>query len=62
MAGGVEYGTYTYNSATGLLQISNTVDENGCVGLSEDGTSSSLVISVTENQLIFSDRTLDRVQ
>jgi hypothetical protein len=35
--GGVEYGTYTYDSSSQKLFVSPILDENGCIGLSEDG-------------------------
>jgi hypothetical protein len=35
--GGVEYGTYTYDSSSQQLFVSPILDENGCIGLSEDG-------------------------
>jgi hypothetical protein len=62
--GGVEYGTYTYNATTGTLATSSIVDENGCVGLTENGAPGSSIISITNDQLIFSDDGIifDRVQ
>ncbi len=62
--GGVEYGTYTYNATTGTLAASSIIDENGCVGLTENGVPASLIISITNDQLIFSDGGIifDRVQ
>jgi hypothetical protein len=61
--GGIEYGTYTYDPATGILVTSSIVDENGCVGMTENGAPSSQVISIANGQINFSDSViLDRVQ
>jgi hypothetical protein len=65
--GGVEYGTYSYNPDTRQLAVIPLVDENGCVGLADDGQSGTAIVGVTKDSLIFyadnndPEITLDRV-
>lgn len=51
MGGGVEYGTYTYDANTDFIKIYPIADENGSIGLSEDGQNSEGYIDVDENEL-----------
>lgn len=63
--GGVEYGTYVFDPSTGTLTITALVDENGCVGLSENGNPSTLTLTFSnEDQFVISGgaTSFDRVQ
>lgn len=47
---GVEFGSYSWNSATGALAISNvTYDTNGCAGLYEEGQSYSFTVTLANS-------------
>ena len=65
--GGVEYGTYTYDPITEQLTVNPILDENGCIGPSEDGQTSQWQAEVSADILtIYEDSevgcTLERVE
>jgi hypothetical protein len=61
--GGLEYGQYTYDATTGTLTVMPTIDNNGCIGLAENGFYSEYPVVVNGDRLDFLDDTiLDRVQ
>ena len=51
LAGGVEYGNYTYNSTTKELIVEPLVDANGCVGLSDDGATITHLLTINGDSL-----------
>lgn len=54
--GGVEYGTYSIDLSTNTLYVTALVDENGCVGLSENGNPSTIPLTFMGNdQIAFPD-------
>ena len=65
--GGVEYGTYTYDPSSQQLFVSPILDENGCIGLAEDGEQTIWQVEVSEDTLTIDDNdvvecTLKRVK
>lgn len=46
---GIEYGSYTYDSATTQLRLSIQRDTNGCAGLSDTGTPGSFTLTLAAN-------------
>jgi len=49
--GGVEYGTYSYSPITQQLTVNPIVDQNGCVGLADDGQGGQIHITVNADKL-----------
>ena len=61
MGGGVEYGSYTYDPATGYVTIHPIVDENGTIGLADYGEDSAGYVQVDEDTLRFGENVFQRV-
>lgn len=54
--GGVEYGTYTYNASTKQLTSIPIADNNGCVGLADNGTGGTYTVTVNDDLMKFDDQ------
>ena len=44
------YGTYTYSPITQQLTVNPIVDQNGCVGLADDGQGGQIHITVNADK------------